>query len=146
MNTLLNAFSGARIWRKLIEGKDSTLLLIIPEYECSILEALINVLPEYLANNRTSFSSVNIVCSDVSIQAHWKVLQPNEASILINATQMDALMNFIALTYKQYGVTLRKNVKVISSKHLYGGQLQVIMEGNVLPLQTMVLDKMLLGE
>ena len=143
-HSILSAYFGAITWRCIMKGHEDALIIVIPDNNSKLIVAMRDAVSKYINNSGNTYSQLLIVCTNqISNNIHrlYKGLMQNVR--VISSSEMIRLVDFIMLTSKQYGATCQKNVKLVSLEMPYNGQLKLIADCNLFPLDSIVKNSML---
>ena len=108
-NSIAKAFWGSVLWRNILQVGEKTLILIIPEFHRSTIQALLSVLPDYLKRMEGHFEYTQVIYSQSEVYEFIIANSKENVSFLyLSQRQMDSLISFTALSFKQYGACCKK--------------------------------------
>lgn len=145
-HSIIDALAGAKIWNRIIDGLGDALVLIIPEYDAETTNALSKAVKDYYEKKGMTSNQFFVIISDTRIKKTLSRAFSNVEFVKISEWEMKRLISYSALSTKHYGVSRKKNVKIISFERLYAGQAQRIRERGLFPLSAQITEMILMRE
>lgn len=143
-HSIIRAFLGARTWYRIVKGHQEDLVIVIPDHDTILLNAMKNAVSEYVNHSGITYSQVLIVyAKQITNDVHRLFESIDWNFQVISNFEMTGLIDFMLLTSKQYGAICQKNVKLVSLEEPYGGQLKLLANNNLFPLESIVKSSML---
>jgi len=149
MNTfsLISSLKGMKKWIEIIGCRNKCLILVIPDFEKTLLEELEPALQTYLLVDNHEKEKIIIIYSDSKVQ---DTLNSYECKIDFEFIQtgkrdMGCLVSYLLLTSKHYGTMWNQNVKLLSFKSLFGNQLKLITDNSLYSLRYIISETILNG-
>lgn len=145
MNTfsVIAALKGMKIWNENLVARNHYLVLVIPDYEKTLIEELIPALKEYLSFDYEDNKKILIVFTDREIQEILCECSIDLEFAQIGKEEMNCLVCYMLLTSKHYGTMRKQNVKLVSINNLYGNQLRLIADNKLYPLRSLISEEIL---
>ena len=140
--SIISAFIGMKLWNQIIGSRNQYLILVLPDYEESLLEELIPALKWYLSLD--SLERVLIVFTDSKVQeVLFCSCSINFEFVQIRKKDMSCLVCYMLLSSKHYGTMRKQNVKLLSFNVLYGNQLRLIADNGLYSQRYMISEEIL---
>ena len=138
-HSIIGAVIGAFVWHRLLAPLKNTLTLVVPKHEEQLTQVLLDFLNCTSPNGPIPDMEIALVISDTVLIEQLKGKTSKRLIFIqLSENKMDKLLDYVAISYKQYGATCNPRVKLISLDEPYSGQLRVVEQNNIYEIRTLI--------